>query len=250
MAIVYKHIRLDNNEPFYIGIGKKRDRAFTKHKRSIFWEKIVSKTDYRVEILFDDLTWEEACEKEKEFIQLYGRKDLGLGSLVNLTDGGEGSNNIIVSNYRKEIASLTHTGEKNNKWKPITIGEKFNRLTIIEEAPRKIVSQGKTRRVICKCECGIIKEYSLIHVRNGHTKSCGCIKLENKGTGMLGKTHTEEWKLNQSIRASKFKHSEESKEKMRKPKNVESYRKGKTITEEHRNNIKLSWIKRKEKQLI
>jgi uncharacterized protein involved in tellurium resistance len=32
--------------------------------------------------------WEEACKKETFFISYYGRKDLGLGSLVNMTDGG------------------------------------------------------------------------------------------------------------------------------------------------------------------
>jgi hypothetical protein len=41
----------------------------------------------------DDLTWEESCEKEIELIALYGRRDLGLGTLVNLTNGGEGNLN-------------------------------------------------------------------------------------------------------------------------------------------------------------
>ena len=92
MAYVYRHIRLDKNEPFYIGIGKDNTykRAFqsSKTKRSDFWHNIASK-GYEVEILMDNLTWEQACEKEKEFISIYGRKDLGQGSLVNLTNGGE-----------------------------------------------------------------------------------------------------------------------------------------------------------------
>ena len=28
MAVVYRHIRLDKNEPFYIGIGEKENRAY------------------------------------------------------------------------------------------------------------------------------------------------------------------------------------------------------------------------------
>jgi hypothetical protein len=92
MAIVYRHIRLDKNEVFYIGIGKDENRAYEKRRsRSDWWKSVINMTDYRVDILFDELTWEEACEKEIEFIKLYGRKDLGLGSLVNLTDGGDGS---------------------------------------------------------------------------------------------------------------------------------------------------------------
>ena len=90
MAIVYRHIRLDKNEPFYIGIGLDEKRAYNKKNRSGFWKLITKKTDYEVQILFDDLSWDEACEKEKEFITLYGRKDLGTGSLVNLTNGGDG----------------------------------------------------------------------------------------------------------------------------------------------------------------
>ena len=91
MAYVYQHIRLDTNEVFYVGIGKKpkHGRAYTRSDRNPFWEKVVAKTSFKVEILFDNLTWEQACEKEKELIALYGRRDLGTGTLVNLTDGGD-----------------------------------------------------------------------------------------------------------------------------------------------------------------
>jgi hypothetical protein len=116
MAVVYRHIRLDKNEPFYIGIGLDEKRAFEKRKskRSIFWTNIVKKTEYRVEILFNDLTWEQACEKEKEFISLYGRKDLGTGTLVNMTDGGEGTENRIyqITDETKEKISNTLSGRK------------------------------------------------------------------------------------------------------------------------------------------
>lgn len=99
MAIVYRHIRLDKNEPFYIGIGAETSRAFEVTKgRNTYWKNVISKTDYEVQILFDDLTWDEACEKEKEFITLYGRKDLGTGTLVNMTDGGEGTFGAIPWN--------------------------------------------------------------------------------------------------------------------------------------------------------
>ena len=94
MACLYRHIRLDKNEPFYIGIGKNVKRAYNIYNRSDYWEKIVKKHGYEVEILLEDLTWEEACIKEKEFIRLYGRKNLGLGTLCNLTDGGDGTPGI------------------------------------------------------------------------------------------------------------------------------------------------------------
>ena len=55
MAIVYRHIRLDKNEPFYIGIGKEIKRAYDK-RRGNHWKSIIKKTEYRVDILFDNLT--------------------------------------------------------------------------------------------------------------------------------------------------------------------------------------------------
>lgn len=114
MAVVYRHIRLDKNIPFYIGIGDSINRAYNKINRTKIWKNIANK-GYEVEILFEDLTWEQAIEKEKEFIALYGRRDLGLGSLVNLTDGGEGTIGYRHSDEVKEKCRLISSGE-NNYW--------------------------------------------------------------------------------------------------------------------------------------
>ena len=123
MAYVYRHIRLDKNEPFYIGIGKddtyKRAYQSSKTKRSDFWHNIASK-GYEVEILMDNLTWEQACEKEKEFISIYGRKDLGQGSLVNLTNGGDGAIEISkesIESIRKKLTGLKQSEYTKNKRK-------------------------------------------------------------------------------------------------------------------------------------
>lgn len=99
---LYRHIRLDKNEPFYIGIGKKNKdsiykRAFTSFHRNKFWKRIVAKTDYEVEILLESNDYQFIKEKEKEFVKLYGRRDLGLGTLCNLTDGGDGTLNYKPS---------------------------------------------------------------------------------------------------------------------------------------------------------
>lgn len=105
MACVYRHVRLDCNVPFYIGIGKNTSRAFSKDRRNPYWLNIVSKSDYRVDLLFEDVSIDFAKEKEKEFITLYGRSDLGLGTLCNLTDGGEGTVGRVVSKEEKEKRS-------------------------------------------------------------------------------------------------------------------------------------------------
>src|SRR6478736_5637994 len=94
---LYRHIRLDTNQVFYIGIGKmyndnksyewKYRRAFesSKYKRNTIWRRIVAKTNYEVEILLESDSLSFIKQKEKEFIKLYGRADLGLGPLCNLT---------------------------------------------------------------------------------------------------------------------------------------------------------------------
>ena len=63
----------------------------------------------------------------------------------------------------------------------IISGQKFNRLTIIEEVEPTFNYLGKMeRRFNFKCECGNIKEIRLHDVKQGVTKSCGCLNMENK----------------------------------------------------------------------
>jgi len=99
MAVVYRHLREDNLEPFYIGIGSKESRAhaFGKSARSAFWIRYYNKYGCIVEIIARDISWDEACEMEKSLITLYGRIDNGTGTLVNMTDGGDGRFGSIQS---------------------------------------------------------------------------------------------------------------------------------------------------------
>jgi hypothetical protein len=104
MAVVYRHRRLDTNEIFYIGIGVDKRRAYekSKHKRSEFWHKVNNKTDIVVEILVENISYSDAEELEIFLISLYGRKDLGLGTLVNMTDGGGGTCGYNLTEHHKE----------------------------------------------------------------------------------------------------------------------------------------------------
>ena len=117
MAYVYRHIRLDKNEPFYIGIGLNNDekyiRAYDKKNRTSFWKNI-AKFGYEIEILFDNLDSKECFEKETEFIRLYGRKDLGTGILCNMTDGGEGRSNFKHSKESLKKISESSKGRTHN----------------------------------------------------------------------------------------------------------------------------------------
>lgn len=101
IGYLYRHIRLDTNEVFYIGISTSYSginkgfvstlRADDTKRRNRFWKNIANKTDIEVEILFWNKPEKFLLEKEKELIKLYGRRDLNEGTLVNMTDGGEGA---------------------------------------------------------------------------------------------------------------------------------------------------------------
>lgn len=113
MAIVYQHKRLDNDQVFYIGIGDgKRDRHKSKSGRNKYWHNIVNKYGYKIELLFNDITIEEARQIEMYLIKYYGRKDLNLGNLVNMTDGGELNTGLVHTEENKIKLSLRMSGEK------------------------------------------------------------------------------------------------------------------------------------------
>jgi hypothetical protein len=108
MAVVYLHKTLDTDVIFYVGIGKTKKRAFSKSTRNALWSNIVSKHEYIVEVLYEDISWEEACIHEKRLIKEFGRRDIGTGCLANMTDGGDGAANLSAES-RKKI-SVTSTG--------------------------------------------------------------------------------------------------------------------------------------------
>lgn len=56
-------------------------------------------------------------------------------------------------------------------------GERYSRLTIIEEVERR--GKNKRRTFLCRCNCGNEIKIMGYNLKNGHTTSCGCIKLEN-----------------------------------------------------------------------
>jgi hypothetical protein len=110
MAYVYRHVRLDKNEPFYIGIGKSDsdfNRAYSHKNRNVYWNNIVNVTEHRVEIMLQDITWEEACEKEIEFIDLY-KKNTQNGSLCNISDGGGGGYLSKEINEKRKRSLIGH----------------------------------------------------------------------------------------------------------------------------------------------
>lgn len=58
-------------------------------------------------------------------------------------------------------------------------GERYGRLTIVEEAPKYCAPGGHSQRqVLCQCECGHVKIIRTASLRSGLTRSCGCLQAE------------------------------------------------------------------------
>lgn len=166
MAVVYRHIRLDKNEPFYIGIGKNINRAYEKSskRRSRLWQNIVKKTDYEVEILFEDIEYDFAKEKEKEFISLYGRIDNNTGTLCNMTDGGDGALNQYQSEETKIKRAKSITGEKNGmygKTHSDELKEYWSKYRIGANHPKAKKVINKETGEIFDCAKDIVKKYNI-----------------------------------------------------------------------------------------
>jgi hypothetical protein len=165
MAYVYRHIRLDKNVPFYIGIGT--DASFSRSRettrRNKLWSRIAEKTEHQVQILFDNLTHEEAKQKEIEFIALYGRIDKKLGTLANLTDGGDGTLGAIVSKEKRELFSRVHSGKVNSPEVRKKISDTLKSKPRDEEKIAKLVegslkyAKSQIKKVLC-IDTGIVFE--------------------------------------------------------------------------------------------
>lgn len=113
MSVVYQHIRKDTNEIFYVGIGSNIERAYDKRRKK-HWKSIVNKHGYDVVILYEDITWGEACLIEIDLIAKIGRQDLGTGPLVNLTNGGEGAPGRVVSESTRQLSREKQTGRRHS----------------------------------------------------------------------------------------------------------------------------------------
>jgi len=122
---VYMYLR-KNGTPYYVGKGK-GDRAFRTNRR-IRPPKDKSKIVFHTK----DLSEDKAFALEVKLIAKYGRIDNGTGILRNLTDGGEGSSGLIMSDEfrakRKEAMNKPEVKAKisrNNGMKRPEVKAKF-----------------------------------------------------------------------------------------------------------------------------
>jgi len=165
---VYRHIRADKNEVFYIGVGSRSEsdlknniykRARTKTGRNNMWKNIVRKTEYTIEILVESFDLELIKEKEKEFIKLYGRKILNTGTLCNILEGGDASFSDRSSGTRtprimsEEARARAREITKIQMTDPVLRQRIANTLrgrSLPEEVKKKLSIAGKGRKLTDK----------------------------------------------------------------------------------------------------
>lgn len=96
---VYIHRRTSDNLPFYVGKGKdRRAWEFNKKARNEYWHMVENKHGVIVEIVFDNLTEQEAFQIEKDTIlefEYFGYP------LTNITRGGEGSSGLNFTDIQR-----------------------------------------------------------------------------------------------------------------------------------------------------
>jgi group I intron endonuclease len=172
---VYRHRRLDSNTIFYVGIGKASRffRAYSKAQRSKWWKSVINICNYEVEILAKNLTKTDACELECFLIKEYGRKDLKLGTLVNMTDGGDGGlgkkhseeTRLKISTSNKGKKGML--GEENPSWR-----KKKNPNSLIKQS---LTMKGRVRSEASKEKQSktLVEQYKLgkVHPLKGRVLS-------------------------------------------------------------------------------
>jgi len=121
-----------NNTPFYVGWtdtktkGKNRPKEHLKEERragsnintgnrlklNIIRKIRKSGMDVEIREVFytDDL--DQSFNVERDLICQYGRRDLGKGTLSNMTDGGEGKVGVIDSEYTRSLKAQARIGKK------------------------------------------------------------------------------------------------------------------------------------------
>lgn len=243
---LYRHLRTDISPsiPFYIGIGKKRSnsvsvkdeykRAYSSQdsRRSQFWFNVFNKCHKKIEIevLFESQSSEEIKQKEKEFIALYGRNDLGMGPLVNHTNGGDGLSGYVWPEHRKIKMSQRLKGNT------INVGRKHS-----PETKAKLSARHKGR-VSNRKGCKVSEEQRQQMIVNGTGRKHSQETKDKIGANWKGRKHSEESKRKISLsNTGKLRGVHLSEEHKRK---IGFGNKGKIVSESSKEKMRISSFKR------
>lgn len=190
---VYIWIREDYNTIFYVGKGKKERARIVKNNKH--FQHIYNKVPTHYEIIYQNLTEEEAFEKEKEIIynlvyedgysiqaRAYKGKENKGKHLVNCTFGGEG-----ISGYKhtlEENQKSARYGEQNGNYGKKGKLHQCYGIPKTEEHKQKIrLSNPRSKKVYCvelnkyfdssrQASDILLKEYGIVAYHSAISKCC------------------------------------------------------------------------------
>ena len=135
---IYEYVRLDTNEPFYIGKGKKNRCYDLKYSRNKYFKNIVNNREVAVVILENNLDEKTAYQYECWYINEY--KNLGY-PLVNICDGGEG---VTLLGEKNPMYGKSPYDNKTDEEK-----EEYKNKISKNHADFKGLKCGNAKRVLC-----------------------------------------------------------------------------------------------------
>jgi len=219
---IYFHINPITEEVFYVGKGtftkrNKYGRSNDLKKRNKHHTSTIKKYGLIVNIIEDGLSEEESFEREKFYINKFGRRDLGTGILVNQSEGGDGGSPMLGKKHSDETRkklSLTHKGKKMseecrlkmslaNKGKKRKPMSEETKLKISESIKKKPPMSEETKLKISLSNKGKICSDET------RKKLSNSLKLKHSEVGYvnrnIGKKRSEETKLKISLAVKKRK---------------------------------------------
>ena len=204
---VYAYVRLDTNTFFYIGKGK-NDRYLRLDNRKQHFLNIYNKVPCVVEILYNNLTEDEAFQLEVDTIyelvfeegysiDIKGFEKNSNGyHLVNCTWGGEGTSGLILKQSPETIAKRVakNTGKKRTEEQKNNL--KMARRKRLQEHPEEL-EKLKTCRIGFKTSEETKKKLSDAH--KGKKQTQEHIEAKIRGREKMTEEQIAQWKYKLSF---------------------------------------------------
>lgn len=81
-------------------------------------------------------------------------------------------------------------------------GRRFSKLTVIKRGDDYVSPKGyHSAAWLCRCDCGTESVVRGVYLKNGKTKSCGCLRVEEPNRTTHGQSKTRLYKIWRSMRA-------------------------------------------------
>lgn len=203
---VYGYIRLDTNTYFYIGKGKD-NRYLRLDNRKQHFMSILNKVECVVEILYDNLTEDEAFQLEVDTIydlvfnegysiDIKGiKKNTNGCHLVNCTWGGEGTSGLSIKQSQETIDKRVakNIGKKRTKEQRKNLSDARNKR--FKEHPEEL-DKFKKCRIGYKTSKETKKKLS--DIKKGKKQSLEQIQAVKEGKAKMTEEQIREWKYKES----------------------------------------------------